>query len=418
MRSHLFYSVVLCYIGFSLPHPLLAEDAWPSWRGPHGDGTAPTGSFATVWNESTNVVWKLDLPGPGSSTPAIWRDQIFLTHEKDDRNIASSLDLEGRVLWSVDLGGYQAGKHKKATGCNSSPVTDGTHVYFYFKSGDLACITMTGETVWHVNLQQEYGNNTLWWDLGTSPVLTKDHVVVAVQQEGPSFIVALNQKTGEQAWKRDRTFQVPQEAEQSYTTPIVTTFDGREQIVVLGADHLTAHDAQDGSELWRVGDLNPEQQQYFRSIASATRIDDMIVAPYARGDTLTAVRLGGQGDVTDSHVAWTREADSSDVPTPANFNGQIIVCTDKGKVLCIDTKTGDEVWSTSLPKSRETFSASPVIAGKHIYVTREDGTTFVLDTSGELVSTNELPTFVVATPVFHDGRVYVRGLDVLYCIGD
>ena len=396
-----------------------AEADWPSWRGPNGDGTAASNDYPTEWSESKNVVWKVDLPGLGSSTPAVVDGRLFLTHEQHGDNRATCLDGNGQSQWSVSLGKHMPGKHKKATGCNPSPVTDGKHVYFYFKSGDLACLTLNGETVWRANLQDRYGENTLWWDLGTSPVLTNSNIVVAVQQEGPSFVVALDKTTGELAWKQDRTFQVPDEAEQSYTTPVVTTVEGNEQIIVLGADHITAHDAADGKELWRVGDLNPEQKQYFRSIASPTLIGDVLVAPYARGATLNAVRLGGTGDVTDSHGLWLDEGGSSDVPTPANLDGNALICTDKGVVRCLESATGSEVWSATLPKHREQFSSSPVVAGSHIYLTREEGTTFVLDKKGELVAKNELPLeLCVATPVFVSGSIYVRGLRSVYCIGE
>ncbi len=410
-------SLVACFIIASMSH-LFAADSWPSWRGPFGDGTAEGDSYPTQWDATTSIVWKLDLPGPGSSTPAILNGTIFLTHERDDENHATCIDANGSEVWSVELGSYVKAKHKKASGCNSSPVTDGKHIYFYFKSGDLACLTRAGEVVWHHNLQELYGENTLWWDLGTSPVLTEDKVIVAVQQQGPSFVLALNKADGELAWKKDRTFDVPKEAEQSYTTPNVTIHQGQEQIIVLGADHITAHDSLDGRELWRVMELNPDDNDFYRSIASATLIGDVLVAPYGRGSTLTAVRLGGGGDVTDSHVLWQLETDSSDVPTPANLDGNVLVCTDKGKVRCIRVETGDEMWSISLPKSRDNFSASPIVAGGHIYLVREDGTTFVLDKQGTLIATNRLPMgMTVASPVFADGRLYLRGVRSLYCMG-
>jgi outer membrane protein assembly factor BamB len=395
-----------------------AEAGWPSWRGPHGDGTAADGTYATNWDEATNILWQVDFPGPGSSTPAIAGGKLFLTHEHEGKNMAVCLDGDGKELWSVALGEYVTGKHKKATGCNPSPVTEDGRVYFYFKSGDLACLTAAGKTLWHINIQKDYAENTLWWDLGTSPVLTSQHVVVAVQQEGPSFVIAFDKLTGNMAWKQDRIFSVPKEAEQSYTTPVVTTFDGQEQIIVLGADHMTSHKADDGSQLWQVGNLNPEEKGFFRSIASPTLIGSTLLAPYARGTTLTAVQLGGSGDVTDTHVLWTDENGSGDVPSPANLAGNVVICTDKGTVRCLNLKTDEEVWSTELPKGRGAFSASPVVAGGHIYLLRENGTAYVLDVDGQIVATNELELeTAVATPVFDSDRIYIRGVNSLYCIG-
>ena len=242
-------------------------------------------------------------------------------------------------------------------------------------------------------------------------------MIVAVQQDGPSFLVALDKLTGKQAWQQDRTFDVAKESDQSYTTPVLTSRNGQQQVIVLGADHVTAHAVSDGAEVWRVGNLNPGNEAFFRSIASPVIVGDMLIAPYARGNTLTGIRLGGQGDVSEPHVAWTRDGDSSDVPTPANLGGKVLVCTDKGKVLCIDPRQGDELWSLQLPKSRHAFSSSPIVAGQHIYCTREDGTTFVLDSQGGLVSTNELDELIVATPVFASGHVLIRTREHLVCIG-
>lgn len=393
-----------------------SADHWPNWRGPGGDGVATADAYPTDWSQEHNVAWKLALAGPGSSTPAVWDQRIFVTHGHDDQNATSCFDFTGRRLWSTNVGSYVAGKHKKASGCNSSPVSDGKHVYVYFKSGDLACLDVDGHIVWQTNLQREYAKDTLWWDLGTSPVVTDRVVIVAVQQDGPSFLVALDKNSGQQVWKQDRTFDVPRESDQSYTTPVLTSLDGQQQVIVLGADHVTGHSVSDGSEVWRVGNLNPHQQAFFRSIASPLVIGDMLIAPYARGNTLTGIRLGGQGDVSETHVAWTRQGTSSDVPTPANLDGQILICTDKGKVLCLDPEQGDELWSIQLPKSRHAFSSSPIVAGQHIYCTREDGTTFVLDRQGELVATNELDELVVATPVFARGHILIRGREHLYCI--
>jgi hypothetical protein len=217
----------------------------------------------------------------------------------------------------------RAGKHKKATGANSSPVTDGECVWVYFKSGELACLDLaTGAERWRVNLQERFGEDTLWWDLGTSPVLTAKAVVVAVMQTGPSYLAAFDRVTGELRWKHDRDVPAPEEAAQSYSTPLVTAGDSTrgepaELLVVLGADHVTAHDAANGTELWRVGGLNPEANGFFRSIASPVLAGDLVIAPYARGGTITAIRRGGSGDVTGSHLAWVRRDIGADVPTPA-----------------------------------------------------------------------------------------------------
>ena len=245
-----------------------------------------------------------------------------------------ALDFQGMERWRAKIGTERQGKHKKASGCNSSCVTDGTSVFAYFKSGDLACIDLSGKSLWKTNLQEKFGADTLWWDLGTSPVLTKGNCVVAVMQTGGSYLAAFDKQTGKLAWKVDRNLDAPEEAAQSYSTPLVIMDHGQEILVVLGADHVTGHRADTGAELWRVGGLNPTHHKYFRSIASPAALDGIVVAPYGRGDSVTAIKLGGHGDVTATHVAWRKQGDGPDVPTPAVADGKTYILSDKGVLTC------------------------------------------------------------------------------------
>jgi outer membrane protein assembly factor BamB len=383
------------------------------------------------------VLWRVKLPGLGASTPAVWGDRVVVTCAVDGKDAAICLDRNGKELWRRELGEVKPGKHKKATGCNSSPVTDGTHVWVYYKSGELACLNLAdGGVVWKTNLQQRFGEDTLWWDLGTSPLLTSKAVVVAVMQTGPSYVAAFERATGSLLWKQDRMLDAPEEAAQSYSTPVVVAGkadkgEPAEMLVVLGADHVTAHDAADGREIWRVGGLNPTGHKYFRSIASPVVAGDLVIAPYARGETITAIRRGGRGDVTASHVAWVRTDLGADVPTPAVKDGSIIVCTDKGRVECLAAATGKTLAKTELPKNRNAYSASPVIVEGRVIVTREDGESSVLAwpaaSSGEpaagpdafkLLGQGVVDEMTVATPVCVDGRIFLRTHDSLWCFGE
>jgi outer membrane protein assembly factor BamB len=247
-------------------------------------------------------------------------------------------------------------------------------------------------------------------------------------QTGPSYLAAFDRATGELLWKHDRDVPAPSEAAQSYSTPLVTAGDAArgepaEVMFVLGADHVTAHDAATGAELWRVGGLNPEANGFFRSIASPVLAGDLVIAPYARGGTITAIRRGGSGDVTQSHVAWVRKDTGADVPTPAVKDGQIVVCTDKGIVEGLDAATGKTAWRKELPKNRNAYSASPVIVDGRVVVVREDGAASVLawpETDGEvaLLGGGSVEEMTVATPVCVDGRIFLRTHDSLWCIGD
>ncbi|MFM8494048.1 MAG: PQQ-binding-like beta-propeller repeat protein [Planctomycetia bacterium] len=397
---------------------------WPNWRGPAGDGVATGTGYATRWSPTENVRWKVALPGLGASTPAVWGDRLVLTCTIDGQDAALCFTRDGKEAWRRSLGAAKAGKHKKATGANSSPVTDGRQVWVYFKSGELACLDLAdGAVVWKTNLQEQFGEDTLWWDLGTSPVLSAKAVVVAVMQSGPSYLAAFDRQTGKLLWKQDRLLGAPEEAAQSYSTPLVVAGDAAkgepaEMLVVLGADHVTAHDAADGRELWRVGGLNPGGERFFRSIASPVIAGDLVIAPYARGSTLTAIRRGGKGDVTTTHVAWVRKDLGADVPTPTAKDGKVYVCTDKGTVACLDAATGTTVWSGDVERNRNAYSASPVLVGGRLVVIREDGAAAVIDVADgfKVIGGGSVDEMTVATPVCVDGRIYLRTHDSLWCI--
>jgi len=411
-----------------LYQPVRADD-WPNWRGPGLDGVASGTGYPVSWGAGKNVAWRVTLPGLGASTPVVSGDRIVLTLAIDGHDAVICFDRSGKETWRRILGAEKPGKHKKATGANPSPVTDGSLVWVYFKSGELAALDLAdGVVVWKENLQERFGEDTLWWDLGTSPVLTEDAVVVAVMHSGPSYLAAFGRRDGRLLWKHDRDLGAPEEAAQSYSTPVVARGEERfgepaEVLFVLGADHVTAHDAADGRELWRVGGLNPAGEKYFRSIASPVLAGDTVVAPYARGTTLTAVRRGGTGDVTKTHVAWTRSDLGADVPTPAVRGGRIVVCTDQGRVECLDAATGKTHWKEELPRNRNAYSASPVVVDGRVLLTREDGSSASIAwpdadaPAGAVRESGAVDEMTVATPVCVDGRIYLRTHDSLWCLG-
>jgi outer membrane protein assembly factor BamB len=396
----------------------LAQSQWPTWRGPAGNGTADATSAPTQWGESENIQWKIPLPGRGASTPIEFAGNLIVTMGIEGTNGIVAVDRSGKIAWEQTLGNERPAKHAKASSANSSPVSDGKLLYAYFKSGDLGCFTQDGKLQWSTNIQTQYGEDSLWWDLGTSPILTDNAVIITVMQTGPSFLVALDKETGKELWKADRWLDVREEANQAYTTPTLLSIDGQMAIVTVGADHVTAHRASDGKLLWKLGGFNPDNDGYFRSIASPVVCDDLILCPYARGNTLTAVHSDPQ--ITDAaRLAWKLNI-GSDVPTPAYWQGRVYLLSDKGTVYCLDPKSGETLWKESLPKSNKSFSSSPLIADGKLYCTREDATTFVLGeldkAQPKLLAQNQLDGFAVATPIAIGNRLYLRTYEALYCI--
>ncbi len=406
-----------------------AADSWPQWRGSDQNGVAVGESFPSRWSENTGITWKTELPGSGGSTPVVSDETAYLTAGVDGKNMLLAFDItDGSLKWQTALGTDRGNKHKKGSGSNPSALIDGDLIFAYFRSGDLACVNSDGKIQWQVNLQEKFGEDSLWWDLGSSPTLTKDAVVVAVMQTGPSYLVALDKQTGKQLWKTDRMLDAPQEAAQSYSTPLLVSVNDEEAIAVMGADHLTLHRAADGKQLGVLGGFNPKEEKFFRSISSPVADGNLIVCPYSRGATLTTVNMDdlANGEGQDS-IVWFRDDLGSDVPTPAALGGRVYVVgdgkTSRGLISCLDLKSGENVWSVQLPKSRIGFSSSPLVADDHLYVTSENGTTYVIGplsaSEPQLISENPIDDdaeFTVASPVPADGSLLLRSRHNLYRI--
>lgn len=397
-----------------------AATNWPQWRGPTGDSVASEGAYPTKFSASEGVLWKLPLPGVGSSTPAVWEDRIFLTCGIEGQDGVLACDWDGKILWQKTLGPERAGKHKNGSGSNPSPITDGKQVVVYYKSGTLASFTLDGALNWQTNLQERYGADTLWWDLGTSPVFVGDRIVVAVMQEEASYVVALNSADGSEAWKVDRTFPVQKETGQSYTTPYLTEIDGKETLVIWGADRLTGHDPQTGSTLWTCGGFNPEDKPMWRVIASPAFTDGIAVVPYGRTKFVAAVKLGGSGDITKTARLWEREGLGSDCPSPVGRNGKVYLLSDRGQINCLEASTGRDLWGDAIPRASANYYSSPILAGDLLYCAREDGVVAVVkvsDSGMETVAQNEMGERLVGAPVPVRERLLLRGAEHLYCLG-
>jgi outer membrane protein assembly factor BamB len=398
----------------------LSAANWPQWRGPDGTSLALPGEYPTKFSPSENVLWKVKLPGVGSSTPAVWEDRIFVTCGINGEDGVIAFDWNGAEIWRETLGPERAGKHKNGSGSNPSPITDGKNLVVYYKSGSVASLTHEGKVNWKTNLQEQFGEDTLWWDLGTSPVFAGGNIVIAVMQEGESYVVALSPADGKVVWKIDRTFPVQKESGQSYTTPYLTTIDDVETLVIWGADRLTGHDPKDGKVLWTCGGFNPEDKAMWRVIASPGFVDGIAVVPYGRTKYTAGVKLGGSGDITATARLWERNDLGSDCPTPVGRDGKVYLLSDRGEIHCLDAKTGRDLWKGAIPRASANFYSSPILAGDLLYAAREDGMVAVVKVSGsgmELLSQNEMGERIAAAPVPVRNQLLIRGVDHLFCLG-
>lgn len=398
-----------------------AEDSadWPRWRGPRDNGSTTAGVYPVKWDATANVLWKTALPGKGSSTPIVWKRRIYLTAPVEGKDALLAFDWSGKPLWKCVLGPERPGAHRNGSGCNPSATTDGQGVFAYFKSGTVAAVNLDGTLRWQTNLQARFGKDTLYWDIGSSPVLTARDVVVAVLQHGDSYLAALDKLSGKLRWKVARNYETPDEGDHSYATPLRIRHAGQDALLVMGGEHLTIHDAADGRVLWSCGGFNPDRKPNWLAVASVVLAGDMAVVPYARGNRLHGIRLGGSGDVTATHRAWERTDTGSFVPTPVEYRGRIYVLRDRGEIECIDPATGKTLWSDALPKKSANYYASPTVAGGKLYAVREDGRVLVARVEGkfELLAENDLGERAVASPVPVAGRLLLRGEKHLFCMG-
>lgn len=400
-----------------------ASSAWPRWRGPADSGSTERGAFPVQFTEQ-NQVWRAALPGRGCSTPIIWRQNVYLTAPVDGKDALLSYDDSGKQRWQAVFGPEDGGKHRNGSGCNASPVTDGDGVFVYFKSGTLAAVDLDGQVRWQTNLVERFGKVNLFWDHGTSPVLTKKHVIMARMHRGESWLAAFDKQSGRIAWKVARNYKTPVECDHGYSTPLVIQHNGKEALLVWGAEHLTIHDAKDGKVAWSCGNFNPDGNRLWPAIATPVIVGDVAVVAYGRNDrgkpTLHGVRLKGSGDVTDSGHLWKRNDIGTFVPSPVAYKGRVYLVGDRGRVVCLDPASGKTVWQDRFPKNRAAFYASPLIANGKLYAPREDGVVFVAEVSDagfKLLSENNMRESVIGSPVPVGNRLFLRGDKHLFCYG-
>ena len=419
-RVVIFAALLISY-GPTSSHGADATD-WRSWRGPAGFGSVEQGTYPVRFG-AEKYRWRAELPGRGCSTPILLDGAIYLTSPASGKDALLSFDLDGRPRLRIEFDQENPGKHRNGSGSNASPVTDGRAVFVYFKSGTFAAVELDGRVRWKTNLVERFGPDTLFWDHGTSPVLTEKHVVMARMHQGESWLAAFDKTTGEIAWKVPRNYTTPVECDHGYSTPVVMSYRGRESILVWGAEHLTIHDAADGRNVWSCGNFNPEGNKLWPAIATPVVVGDMAVIAYGRNDRgvprLFGIRLAGEGDMTATAHVWKRDDVGTFVPTPAVHRGQVVLVRDGGETAGLDPATGKTVWEGAFPKHRAKFYASPLCAGDLLYAPREDGRVFTARIAGdrfEVLAENDMGESVIGSPVPAGGRLLLRGEKHLFCL--
>jgi outer membrane protein assembly factor BamB len=419
---------------------------WPQWRGPQANGVAAATGLPTTWSLGENVAWATPLPAWAGSTPVVWGDHIFLvspsaSEPKPESGEAASGDdarpgrgmggprrdpggsdlmllalsrEKGSVLWERELGSGNR-LHLKDNEASPSPVTDGRHVWAVTGAGVVSAFDMDGKKIWSRDLQEAFGSFGLNFGYSSSPLLHDDMLIVQVlhgmKTDDPSYLVALDARSGETRWRHERETDALAESPDAYTTPALLEVDDKTQVIVSGADYVTAHDPKTGAELWRAAGLNPERPKNYRIVGSPLVVDGVIYAP-TRQRPLLALRPGGE-------LLWKFEGPAApDVPTPVSDGKYFYMVDDKGLVSCLDAATGKTIWGPERT-IQGTVSASPILADGMIYVVNENAVTTVLATGPEfkILATNELDgSYTLSSPVAVDSQLLIRTGTHLYCI--
>ena len=419
--------VLAACLAVSLLQVAARADNWPRWRGPTNDGICKETNLPAEWSDTKNVVWKLAMPGMAGSTPIVWGERIFLTSEDGTDLVLLCIGTDGKEIWKRKIADgtkrrYMGGEGNDAS---SSPSTDGKHVWTYTGTGDFVCFDFNGKEVWRFNAQERYGKFRIQHGMHTTPLLDGDRLYFQLLHSGAHVVMALDKATGIEIWKIERKTDARLENEHSYTSPVLYRNGKDEYLIVHGNDYATAHRLTDGSEIWRVGDLNPNNAQHryrgdLRFVASPAAAPDLIVIPSAKQHDIVGIKPTATGFVGagSPNELWRRIKGTPDVPSPLIHDGFVYLAGESGVLSCLDTKTGKDVYEPVRLHSAR-YRASPVYADGKIYVTARDGVVTVVKAGPkfERIAENKVPDDTSASPAISNGRIYIRGWKTLYAIG-
>jgi len=420
------WSTVISIIAFLVVIGTAAAENWPHWRGQRHDGTSLETNLPVKWSKTENVLWRLPLPGFAGATPIVWEDRIFLTSAEGDDLVLLCVSTSGKRLWKRTVGtGNRVVRGGEGNSASPSPSTDGKHVWVFMSTGDLACYDFEGNEVWKSNLQEKYGDFNMFFVMASTPLLDGDQLYLQLIHSGAWPVLALDKATGNEIWKHERKSDAEGESEQSYASPFLYRDDKHKFLLVHGADYITAHSLDDGSEIWYCGGLNPKDNynRSLRFVASPVAVPGLIVVPSAKNGPVLGLKPGGKGNITKSkewHL-WRRENNTPDVPSPLVHDGLVYLCRENGVLICMDAKTGEEIYQERVHQGRRRsprYRASPVYADGKIYLTARHGVVTVVKAGRkfEILAFNDIEETISASPVISNGRLYLRSYDALYAI--
>jgi len=394
-----------------------AADPWPSFRGPTDDGIAQSTVAPTTWDRQTNIAWRTELPGQGWSSPVIGDGIIYVSAaipRSDDPTSDYDLAL---ILVSVDSGEVirvsnliaQEGKsaaaiHKKNSHASPTPLIDGDRVYVHFGHQGTVCTDRKGDIIWtdrEHSFPPVHGN-------GGSPVLVDGKLIFTCDGSDDPYVLALDARTGKEVWKTSRPVDSPRKF--SFATPTVIDSPDGSLVIAPGSDSVQALDPATGATRWWV------RYDGYSVVPKPVVSEGRILVATGFGPTkLLAIRPGGSGEVTESHVDWEVDKGIPKTPSVLAHDGLVYLVSDDGIALCIDAKTGENVWRNRLGGN---YSASPILVGEKLYFCSEEGVTTVIRTGREFeeLARNDLEEATLASPAAADDALFIRTAAAIYRI--
>ncbi len=387
---------------------------WPQFRGPNSDGHVAGPATPIEWSDTENVAWKVPIPGLGWSSPVVVEGRIYLTTAVPQGEALSlrtlALDAEtGEVLWDREVRALSETPtiHTKNSHASPTPIVRDGAVFVHFGTYGMARLAADdGELQW-TNTELEYPP---MHGSGGSPLLYEGKLIVVCDGSTDPFVAAIDAETGEVAWKTLRSVEA--RISHSFVTPTVAVVDGRAQVLAPGPEHFAAYDLNDGAELWQV-------RAPGWSVVPQPAVGHGMVFYNHDYDhpELMAVKLGGQGDVTESNVVWRMERGAPSTPSPLLIGDELYLVSDDGIASCLNALTGERHWMERLGGN---YSASPIHANGCVLFLNETGQATWVEASREykIVATNEVPGATLATPAFAEGAMYLRTDEYLYKIAN
>jgi outer membrane protein assembly factor BamB len=423
----------------------LQAENWPHWRGSSATGVSTETGLPERWSDKENIAWRAPVRGLGTSSPIVWGDAVFVTSqigrsarragnhptlvesgnpaEAGERALGGGAQadsgkisflvtalsrIDGRKVWEheVPAEGHLAEVHDKHNLASPSPLTDGRRVYAWFGTGQMIALDMAGKLVWSRHLGREYAPFDINWGHSSSPALFNDTLILPCYHQPTAYLVGLDAASGKTRWRVERGKNI-----NTYSSPLVVQSPGGPELIMNSSEGVSGHDPSTGQLLWHIQETNRFP------IPMPLSHDGIIYTSRGyRSGPYMAIRPGGKGDVSKSHVLWKIETGAPYVSSLVYYDGLLYMAGDVGVLSAIDATSGKRIWQE---RTGGVFTASPVAADGKVYLLSEDGQAIVLAAgkAPRVLARNRLNARQLASPAISGGRLFIRTDDAVIAIG-